>query len=231
MKYGKETLRKILAVLGALSEMYMSMRYEDLKLHISTGNRKIGRTHNFSMAPGYTCANCSECINYCYDIKACWQYENVRKARAENTALMRKNLPATMMLINNYISKRRAHKYFRWHVSGDILNVEYFDWMVRIARWHPDWIFWTYTKNYYAVNEWVKQHGGTKKSVPSNLSVMFSVWNGMECPNPYGFATFTCIMEGMTPAPDSWACPGNCDACLRSGHGCPFQESSHVNAH
>lgn len=231
MKYAKKTLTKILATLGALIELYMSMRYEDLKLHISSGNRKIGHTYNFSMAPGYTCANCSECINYCYDIKACWQYKNVRNARAENTAMMKKDMAATFAQIDEFISKKRTHKAFRWHVSGDILNVEYFDRMVEIARKHPDWIFWTYTKNYYAVNEWVRQHGGTKESVPSNLSVMFSVWNGMPCINPFRFAEFTCIMEGMEPAPDSWACPGCCDACLRSGHGCPFQESSHVNAH
>ena len=231
MKYGKETLRKILATLAALITLYMNKDYKALKLHISKGNSKIGKTHNFSMAPGHTCPNCSECINYCYDIKACWQYENVRIARAENTAMMRMDMTATFTQIDKYISRRKTNKFFRWHVSGDILSVEYFDHMVKIARKHPDWIFWTYTKNYYAVNEWIRKHGGKRSAIPSNLSVIFSVWNGMPCINPFGLPTFTCIMEGMEPDPTEWRCPGNCDVCLKAKRGCPFGESSNVDAH
>lgn len=231
MKYGKKTLSKILATLTALLMLYMNKDYKALKLHISKGNSKIGRTHNFSMAPIITCCNCSGCASYCYDIKACWQYENVRIARAENTAMMKMNMAATFKQIDNYISHRKTHKAFRWHVSGDILSIEYFDYMVWIAKRHPDWIFWAYTKNYHAVNEWVRQHGGDRSVVPSNLSVMFSVWNGMPCINPFRFPTFTCIMEGMKPDPTEWRCPGNCDACLKAGRGCPFGESSNVDAH
>lgn len=231
MKYAAETLRKILATLAVLIGMYMNRPYETLRLHISKGNRKIGRTHNFSMAPGHTCGNCSECIHYCYDIKACWQYENVRIARAENTAMMKLNMAETFRQIDEYISRRKVHKNFRWHVSGDILDYEYFCYMVAIAMAHPDWTFWTYTKMYWIVNAWIKAHGGNKNALPRNLSVMFSVWNGMECPNPYNMPTFTCIMEGMEPDPDEWRCPGNCDACLAAGRGCPFGESSNVDAH
>ena len=231
MKYAAETLRRIIATLRALIEDFMSRPYETLKLHISTGNRKIGRTHNFSMAPGITCANCSECIRFCYDIKACWQYLNVRIARAENTAMMYMDRAATFAQIAMYISRKRIHKFFRWHVSGDILDVDYFDRMVKIAQMFPDWTFWTYTKNYAAVNEWIRSHGGTKESVPSNLSVMYSLWDGMPCPNPFGLPTFRCVMPGTEPDPAAWKCPGNCEACIRSGHGCPFGESSEVPLH
>ena len=229
MKYAVETLRKILVTLRAMIEEFMSRPYETLRLHISKGNSKIGRTHNFSMAPGITCANCSGCIRFCYDVKACWQYLNVRIARAENTAMMYLNRAATFAQIDNYISKCRAHKYFRWHVSGDILDTDYFDRMVQIARNHPDWIFWTYTKAYALVNAWIEQNG--KSALPSNLSVMFSIWNGMECPNPFEMPTFRCVMPGMEPDANAWKCPGNCEACLRSGHGCPFGESSEVGLH
>lgn len=235
MKYAKETLQRILATLALMIDEFMTVPYEKLCLHISTGNRKIGKTHNFSMAPGHTCPNCAECIWYCYDVKANWQYENVRIARAENTAMMKLDRERTFQQIDEYISKKRLHKAFRWHVSGDILDTDYFDHMCIIARNHPDWIFWTYTKNYWAVNEWIDIHSGKgsnwRESVPFNLVPMFSIWNGMECPNPHNLPTFTCIMEGMTPAPDEWRCPGNCQACLESGHGCPFGESSNVDAH
>lgn len=231
MKYQKETLKRILAELRKLIDYFLSMPYETMHLHISKGNRKIGFVHNFSMAPGHTCVNCSGCIGWCYDIKACWQYLNVRIARAENTAMMWKDRIKTFQQIDKYISKCRAHKAFRWHVSGDILDMDYFDRMCQIARKHPDWVFWTYTKNYHAVNAWIKAHGETKESIPANLSVMFSVWNGMPCPNTYDMPTFTCVMDGMESAPDAWKCPGNCQICLDSKHGCPFRESSEVAPH
>lgn len=231
MKYRKETLNRIIAMLAALIEAFRAKAYSELRLHISKGNSKIGRTHNFSLAPVLTCANCACCMWFCYDVKACWQYLNVRIARAENTAMMYMDRAATFAQIALYISKRRLHKYFRWHVSGDILDVDYFDRMVKIAEMFPDWTFWTYTKNYYAVNEWIRQHGETKESIPENLSVMYSLWDGLECPNPYGMPTFRCVMPGEAHNPDAWQCPGNCDACIRSGHGCAHGESSEVDLH
>ncbi len=229
--YSNETLKKAMEGLRKATTDAMMKSFDEIALHISQGNRKIGRVHNFSMAPGLTCANCAGCIRYCYDIKAVIQYKNVLNARAENTALMYKDMARTFRMIDTYISRRRVHKAFRWHVSGDIISVEYFDAMAQIAIRHPDWTFWTYTKAYAFVNEWVRTHGGTRDAVPANLSIMFSVWNGMACPNPYGFPTFTCIQEGMEPNPDEWACPGNCDICLKSGRGCPHGESAHVNEH
>ena len=231
MKYSTEALQKIMGTMKGMIRQYKGKSFEDLKLHISKGNSKIGRTHNFSTAPGITCPNCSKCIHYCYDIKACWQYENVRIARAENTAMMAMDRERTFDQIADYIAHRKLHKYFRWHVSGEIQDTDYFDHMVKIAKQFPEWVFWTYTKNYYAVNEWIRTHGNTKDAIPENLSVMFSVWNGMPCPNPYGLPTFTCIMEGMTPDPKEWRCPGNCEICLKAKRGCPYGESSNVDEH
>ena len=229
MKHSKQTIKKIMGALKKLVSDFMEKPFDDLRLHISTGNQKIGKVHNFSMAPGLTCGNCSCCMEYCYDVKACLQYENVRIARAENTAMMQLDREKTFELIDKYISSKKAHKAFRWHVSGDILDIDYFDHMVQIARRHPDWIFWTYTKMYWVINLWIALHG--KDALPDNLSVMFSVWNGLPCPNPYGMPTFTCIQEGMEPAPEEWRCPGNCQICIDSGHGCPAGESSNVDEH
>lgn len=229
MKHTIESLKKAAGKLHAAMDRYNELPFYKLHLHISKGNKKIGRVHNFSMAPGITCPNCKGCLPYCYDVKAVLQYGNVVNARAENTVMMYKDMTQTFSMIDDYITKCRTHKFFRWHVSGDIISVEYFDNMVRIARKHPDWVFWTYTKAYAFVNLWIYQHG--KSALPENLSVMFSVWNGMECPNPHGMPTFTCIQAGMTPAPGEWRCPGNCDICLTTGHGCPYGESSNVDEH
>ena len=175
MKHSNESVKKAMDDLKARISVLSGKRFDELVLHISTGNRKIGRVHNFSMAPGITCANCTGCLAYCYDVKAVLQYPNVAAALAENTVLMKLHREETFQAIDRYISTHKANKFFRWHVSGEILDVDYFDRMVRIARHHPDWVFWTYTKNYRAVNEWIRSNGGSKESVPANLSVMFSV--------------------------------------------------------
>lgn len=226
MKHSKQSIKK--AVNSLRDEIRVArMNPEKAKLHISKGNRKIGLVHNFSIAPIITCSNCSGCKDYCYDIKAVLQYKNVLKARAENTALMLEDMSGTFERIADYISRRRVHKFFRWHVSGDIINYEYFEHMVEIARMFPDWIFWTYTKAYAIVNLWLYRNG----RLPDNLTVMFSVWNGMDCPNPHNMPTFTCIQDGMEPDPNAWNCPGNCTTCIESGHGCPHGESSQVREH
>lgn len=229
--YSKETLKKAMEGLRKATTDAMLKDYDAIALHISKGNKKIGRVHNFSLAPGITCTNCSGCLRYCYDVKAVIQYKNVLNTRADNTALMMKDMDRTFRKIDQYITRRRTHKAFRWHVSGDILGIDYFDNMVRIAIAHPDWTFWTYTKAYYHVNDWIRFHGGTKAAIPANLAVMFSVWNGMPCPNPYNMPTFRCVMPGTEHDPDAWKCPGNCEACLKAGRGCPFGETSEVDLH
>lgn len=235
MMHSKESVKKAMDNLRRAMDEYSKLPYTELRLHISQGNMKIGKVHNFSMAPGITCANCSGCLAYCYDVKAVLQYPNVVKARAENTVMMQKNREATFIAIAEYLAKHNLHKAFRWHVSGDILDTDYFDRMCALAKVHSDWTFWTYTKNYRSVNEWIDARSAPdsfwKDSVPANLVPMFSVWNGMPCPNPHRLPTFTCIQEGMTPAPDQWKCPGNCQVCLESGHGCPSGESSYVYEH
>ena len=236
MKQSLESIRKAMRGLREQMNKFNAMPFDELKIHISKGNKKIGLVHNFSMAPIITCKNCSGCHEYCYDIKAVLQYPNVRTARAENTVMMLRDRKKTFKAIDKYISAQKVHKSFRWHVSGDILDTDYFNRMVKIARKHADWQFWTYTKNYKAVNDWIDKHSRSlfsfwRKSVPSNLVPMYSVWNGMPCPNPHNAPTFTCIQAGMTPDPKQWECPGNCQICLESGHGCPFGESSSVYEH
>ena len=235
MMHSMESVQKAMEALRNAMNEYSALPYTELRLHISQGNMKIGKVHNFSMAPGHTCANCAGCLPYCYDIKAVLQYPNVVKARAENTVMMQKNREATFIAIAEYLEKHNMHKAFRWHVSGDILDIDYFDRMCALATAHPDWTFWTYTKNYKSVNDWIDANSGPdsywRDSVPSNLVPMFSIWNGMPCPNPHRLPTFTCIQEGMTPAPGDWYCPGNCQVCLESGHGCPHGESSYVREH
>ena len=80
-----ETIQKIVNSLVILINYFLGLLKagKQVNISISDGNNKIGRCMNVSLAPIVTCANCKECKHYCYDVKACCQYENVRIARAK----------------------------------------------------------------------------------------------------------------------------------------------------
>ena len=240
MSYSIESIRKAVSGLNDHIKFYSDAikSGETLKVSISTGNKKIGRVMNVSLAPIVTCGSaCNVCMGLCYDIKAVLQYGNVMKARARNTAIYRMNSDLYFAQIRGAIRRRRSNKLFRWHVAGDIPNVDYLAEMVAIARENPDFIFWTYTKQYHIVNAYVAQHGGDmREAIPTNLSIMFSVWRGLPCVNPYSFPVFDVIFNDDTTEEklrkmEYFRCPGNCDLCKEHNRGCVTGESASVWEH
>ena len=238
MAYSNATIKKVYGDLQNLISYYGNKPADDIKVSISAGNKKIGRVLNVSLAPIHTCANCSGCMHYCYDIKACLQYKNVRDARARNTVLALKYRDKFFSAIISKLSKRRINKFMRWHVSGDIPDYDYLDRMVQIARMFPDFVFWTYTKNYFVVNQYVKDHGGDRfAAIPANLSIMFSEWDSMPLINPYNFPIFTVKLKAGNVNHDSnffdglFKCPGNCDVCKFVKRGCIVGENTYTDEH
>lgn len=235
--YSPETIRKVMAMSRAALNRYLDaiVKTSDIKLTISTGNKKIGRVLNVSTLAGRMCPNCKECIKWCYELKAYFVYPSCLDARARNTAVLLRDRDDYFARIDARINRahRRLFKAFRWHVGGEIPDADYFDRMVKIAIAHPDWRFWTYTKNYPAVNEWVAAHGRTRDAVPENLKVMFSEWDGMPMINPYGFPVFRCVLvsHGQQFTPGIHRCPGNCEICLEQHRGCPYGQTTEVADH
>lgn len=237
--YSIESLKKVNRLFDAFIGKYSGIDAHDIKMCISKGNRKIGRVMNVSLPPIRTCANCSECRKLCYDIKACLQYpDTVIDARIRNYSVLLKDRDAYFARIDAAISRRRTNKFFRWHVAGDIVDLDYFTRMVQIAASHPDFVFWTYTKNYSIVNEYVAANGGSiAAAIPANFHIMFSEWDGMPMSNPYDFPIFTCKLKdgNKNHAPEYFnrlhKCPGNCDVCKTLNRGCVAGESTYCNEH
>ena len=226
--YSPETLKRFYENAKALIDHFMELPVEDLKICITNGNMKIGRVMNVSLLPIFTCLNnCQGCRFFCYDIKACMQYRNVIVARARNTVLLWRDRNKYFELIEKKISRRRKNKFFRWHVAGDIIDGDYFQRMIDIARRHPDFVFWTYTKQYSIVNRYCDKYG--KDSIPSNLSIMFSQWDGIQIINPYKFPEFR-VYDDISNAVEH-KCPGNCEICLKAKTGCPYGVTSCVKKH
>ena len=227
--YSIETLRKVVRLMNERGAELNSVPVEQIKICISKGNRKIGRVMNVSLPPILSCANCAGCSKLCYDIKACAQYPNtVIDARMRNMSILKRDRARYFALIDAAISRRRSHKFFRWHVAGDILDADYFSNMVAIAARHPDFTFWTYTKNYAVVNAWCAEHG--RENIPANFSIMFSEWRGMPMDNPYKFPEFSVVFKDEV-APQGFYCPGNCDICKSAGRGCVVGESVYCMEH
>lgn len=230
--YTNESISKVMDLARARAAELSNIPVDDIQMCISHGNRKIGRVMNVSLMPVMTYGNCKECKYLCYDIKACLQYPNtVIDARMRNTVIMRRDRNEYFRRIDDAVSHRRSNKMFRWHVAGDIIDVDYFDRMVKIARKRPDFVFWTYTKMYNVVNEWCSWHIDKRAAVPSNLHVMFSEWRGMPMHNPYGFPEFRVVFKTDSIKPAGHYCPGNCDVCKAAGRGCIVGESTYCNEH
>lgn len=237
MAYSNKTLKKVVNLLNVSIEGYKAMNPDAVKVCISKGNVKIGRVMNFSLAPIITCGHrCAHCMGICYDIKACAQYPNtVIDARARNTALMFVARDRLFNEIDKAMSRRRRNKFFRWHVSGDIYDFDYFCRMVENARKHPDFTIWTYTKQYEIVNQYCDMYG--RDAIPANFSIMFSKWDGVPMINPYNFPVFACkLASGNVDTSEDWfvntfKCPGNCDICKACHRGCVAGESAWCNEH
>jgi len=227
--FSNESLTKLAKLMNSKKADLLGKDVKEIKMCISSGNKKIGKTLNVSLPPIMTCANCKECKHLCYDVKACLQYpDTVIDARMRNYVILMKDRNEYFERIQKKLNKRRTHKYFRWHVAGDIIDIDYFDRMVKIAKNNPQFKFWTYTKNYKVVNEWMSKPGGEK--LPDNFSVMFSEWRSVEMINPYGFGEFRVVFKGEEK-PNGFYCPGNCDECIKNERGCITNETVYCNEH
>ena len=250
--YNADTIKRMISNAVELEKDYLlKLRNgENVRVCISKGNRKIGRVMNVSLMPVMTCANCKECKFLCYDIKACNQYKNtVLPARMRNTVLAKYYRDEYFKQISDAMNRRRKNKYFRWHVAGDMMDADYFNRVIENAIAHPDFVIWTYTKNYAVVNAWVDAHGGIDAigyrlqpngdltaylKVAPNLNIMFSEWRGLEMVNPYHFPEFRVVFKDDAVKPDektNFYCSGNCDICKASGRGCLAGENVYCNEH
>lgn len=232
--YTLETIKKVMGIAKDYEKRLNAIEdVNEIKMCISAGNRKIGRVMNVSLMPVMTCANCKECKFLCYDIKACAQYpDTVINARMRNTIILKRDRELYFRRIEDACRRRRKNKFFRWHVAGDIIDIDYFAHMVDIARKFPEFCFWTYTKNYSVVNAYVENNGGSiTAAIPENLHVMFSEWRGVDMINPYGFPEFRVVFKDDAVKPAGHYCPGNCDICKVAGRGCVAGETTYCNEH
>lgn len=183
------------------------------KVSISTGNRKMGQIPSVSLPPIVTCKNCATCAKKCYAAKLCRIYKSVREAYENNLNILKADR-------NEYFEQVKAaarmSRYFRFHVSGDIIDVDYLDRMVKTARELKGTEFLAFTKNYEDVNKYFENH-----RKPANLHLIMSLpFDGATIENPHNLPTAAVILKGSEPKASYKVCGGNCSECACKGVGC-----------
>lgn len=183
------------------------------KVSISKGNSKMGSIPSVSLPAITTCNPTAPCFKLCYAAKISRLRKTVKTAYDRNLEVLTTN-PA--LYWSSVYTAAATVKYFRYHVSGDIPNIEYFAHMVQLANALPDTHFLAFTKQYHIVNQYINNGG----AIPENLKIIFSNWGDWKCANPYGLPVCEIILKGNEPAPDWKICGGNCTECACRGVGC-----------
>lgn len=185
----------------------------NLNVSISKGNSKMGLIPSVSLPACITCNPSAPCFKLCYAAKISRIYKTVNAAYNRNLDIL-KNDPALYWI--QVKAAASTTRFFRFHVSGDIPNIEYFYNMVQLARELPKTEFLAFTKQYNIVNQYLN----TGETIPENLKVIFSNWGSWKCENPYRLPECEIILKGSDPAPNWKICGGNCTECACRGIGC-----------
>jgi ferredoxin len=181
-------------------------------LSISSGNSKIGEIPNFSLKPVSDCANCDCCRKKCYALKAWRMYPNVRAAWSRNSRAVRKGT-RWIRELETFLSENKP-PYFRIHVAGDFFSPAYFRQWVELAAKCPGTRFLAFTKSFSEIEE-------ARAVIPSNLSIVFSAFPGLDTPGhmPIAWAGETSDYPANSDrVKKAIVCPGKCDECHLCWH-------------
>ena len=140
-------------------------------IHIVKGNSKTGEeVLNFNLPIELTCDHRCECYKdrKCYACSGCYLYSNNQFTYTQNYNFIKSDkycFEDVLAIFQKAIDETGA-KLFRFFTCGDIPNKRFFRIMVELAYNNPDVKFWSYTKKYYIVNDYLKhwQDENTKKN-------------------------------------------------------------------
>ena len=209
-----ELIKSRIEKMRAITEEVMN--YDELpNLSFSTGNRKTDSlVPSISLRPILDCGNCSHCSKSCYDFRNDLRFDDAYYSRAKNYAVWTKNPKLYFDEISLYCRRKVA---FRWHIGGDVVNLDYLKGMIRVAKENRHCKFLVFTKMFDLCNEYFASH-----RKPINLQIIYSGWFGQDMQNPHEFPTSHPIFpNGETSASDgARLCTGNCSECFTTKSGC-----------
>ena len=186
-----------------------------MDVSISPGNIKLGAIKSVSLPAYKTCLKDAPCYKDCYAAKISRLRKTVNDAYERNYRILRSDPDIYFNAVDEAIA---SSDYFRFHVSGDIVDDEYFARMVDVAERHSNCEILCFTKKYDIVNQWLDDG----LTIPDNLHIIFSVWRNLDCNNPYNLPeAHVKYKDGHTTAKtNAILCKGNCTNCAKTNEGC-----------
>lgn len=174
----------------------------------------MGSIPSVSLPSILTCRSC-DCASICYAHKLERIRPNVAQAYQNNLRILLEDPTTYWREVEAAVMLTR---YFRFHVSGDIPNIEYFKQMVSVAQRQPHCQILCFTKRYEMVNTYIRENG----VLPVNMHIIFSAWKGLPMDNPFFLPeAHVRYRDGTSTAPDnSIECSGNCTDCAQTHGGC-----------
>ena len=185
-------------------------------IKISTTNKKLGKfIPSLNLPPIKTCRAKAPCAKGCYACKGTWNYKNVKDSLNNNLVQFGLNKDKFFNEVINYLNNGDViYKYFRWHSSGDIINLDYLKGMIKTALACKQTKFLAFTKKFEIVNEYLANGG----KIPSNLKIVFSAWDkDFTFENPYNlpiaYVEFSNKEKNPTIPQSAFKCNGECKSC------------------
>ena len=177
---------------------------------VSNTNSKLGgQIYSINLPPVVTCRADAPCFKGCYACKGNWLFPNVKNSLQQNLEAYKNN---PTLFFESVASQTALVRFCRWHSSGDIVDMQYFEGMCKVARKNKDTHYLCFTKKYEIINEFLSKG----KRIPKNLSIVFSAWSNWIPENPYNLPmTYVYGKEfnnELIPK-DAIPCGGKCENC------------------
>ena len=177
---------------------------------VSNTNSKLGgQIYSINLPPVVTCRADAPCFKGCYARKGNWLFPNVKSSLESNLDAYKSNPD---LFFESVAAQTALVRFCRWHSSGDIVDMQYFEGMCKVARKNKETHYLCFTKKHEIINEFLSKG----KRIPKNLSIVFSAWSNWIPENPYDLPmTYVYGKEfnnELIPK-DAIPCGGKCETC------------------
>lgn len=184
-------------------------------VHISHVTKLGGDIPCVNLPAGETCRPDAPCFLKCYGRKGRFTFSHNKELFQRNLAIWKTD---PHQYERDVFIAAFHSRFFRWHSSGDIPDIEYLRMMVRVASQLPNTRFLCFTKRHEWVNQVVSEC-----EIPKNLQLVLSAWGDWIPDNPNNLpVAYIRFRKGDTPGiPEkAKACPKFCGDCVMTGCSC-----------
>lgn len=190
--YDYDEKKKVFSYYSRRVRQTITVKLSDMHLKlITSGNAKTGPEYLLNTLPGDnfipvkgqavtnlqgSCKNCCDgCEHFCYAIKGAKRFHNsIIPNNGMNLILYREDRERFLQELREWLNSWKEEvKVFRWHASGEIDSPQYLEDMMQIASEYPDIHFYSYTKRFEWIKQYLDTHGGV---FPKNFTWNLSVW-------------------------------------------------------